>query len=134
VRIEVGYGLEGTLTDALASEIVEGTILPNFKAGHMEQGIVDGTTAIVSALGGKEALATSVDSAATDRFLSASPPNKPLVNFFCFLLIIFFILFRFIFLPFGMFGGGSGGFGGGFSGGFSGGGGGFGGGGASGGW
>ncbi|MFZ5791816.1 MAG: TPM domain-containing protein [Pseudomonadota bacterium] len=53
VRIEVGYGLEGTLTDALASTIVQNEILPAFRAGRMGEGIVAGTTAILAALGGK---------------------------------------------------------------------------------
>jgi uncharacterized protein len=52
VRIEVGYGLEGTLTDALSSEIIQGIILPRFRAGQVEQGIVDGTQAILTVLGG----------------------------------------------------------------------------------
>lgn len=53
VRIEVGYGLEPVLTDAASSTIVQGIILPAFRAGNMEQGILDGTQAILSVLGGK---------------------------------------------------------------------------------
>ncbi len=53
VRIEVGYGLEPVLTDAASSQIVNGTILPAFRAGNMEQGIIDGTQAMLSVLGGK---------------------------------------------------------------------------------
>jgi len=53
VRIEVGYGLEGTLTDAASSEIVQGIILPQFRAGRIEKGVIDGTQAIVDVLGGK---------------------------------------------------------------------------------
>ena len=52
VRIEVGYGLEGTLTDALSHSIIQTVILPEFKNNNMEQGIVDGTRAIVQALEG----------------------------------------------------------------------------------
>ncbi|HEY8573034.1 TPM domain-containing protein [Phenylobacterium sp.] len=50
VRIEVGYGLEGVLTDALSSVILQRAVLPEFKAGRMEQGIVRGTDAIVQQL------------------------------------------------------------------------------------
>lgn len=50
VRIEVGYGLEPILTDALSSTIIQSKILPRFRAGDMEQGIVDGTEAIVGQL------------------------------------------------------------------------------------
>jgi uncharacterized protein len=52
VRIEVGYGLEGTLTDALSHNIIQTVILPEFKKGDMAQGIVTGTRAIVQALEG----------------------------------------------------------------------------------
>ena len=33
IRIEVGYGLEGEMTDAIASQIIQGTMVPNFRAG-----------------------------------------------------------------------------------------------------
>jgi uncharacterized protein len=46
VRIEVGYGLEGTLTDALSSLIIQQAILPKFKAGDMPAGIRAGVAAI----------------------------------------------------------------------------------------
>jgi uncharacterized protein len=47
VRIEVGYGLEGTLTDALASNIIQQIILPKFKQGDFAGGINSGATAII---------------------------------------------------------------------------------------
>lgn len=46
VRIEVGYGLEGTLTDAATKVIVEATILPRFRAGDFPGGIKAGAAAI----------------------------------------------------------------------------------------
>ena len=46
VRIEVGYGLEGILTDYYTSQIIRDTIVPAFKAGDMPGGIVAGTAAI----------------------------------------------------------------------------------------
>ena len=39
VRIEVGYGLEGTLTDALSSVIISSAIIPRFKTGDFSGGI-----------------------------------------------------------------------------------------------
>ena len=39
VRIEVGYGLEGVLTDALTSQIIRRNIVPAFKAGDMAGGV-----------------------------------------------------------------------------------------------
>lgn len=53
VRIEVGYGLEGTLTDALSRDIIERVIRPPFRQGNYEQGIRAGTTAILAALAGE---------------------------------------------------------------------------------
>jgi uncharacterized protein len=52
VRIEVGYGLEGVLTDAICSSIIQTDILPAFRAGHMDQGIIAGTNSILTALNG----------------------------------------------------------------------------------
>ena len=46
VRIEVGYGLEPIMTDALSSIIINQTILPRFKAGDMPGGILAGAHAI----------------------------------------------------------------------------------------
>ncbi|MGE0666517.1 MAG: YgcG family protein [Sphingomonadales bacterium] len=51
VRIEVGYGLEGELTDALSRAIIEQKIIPAFKRGDYETGITDGTAAMLDALG-----------------------------------------------------------------------------------
>ena len=50
VRVEVGYGLEGTLTDALSSQIIRREILPRFKAGDMPGGIEAGTEALIAQL------------------------------------------------------------------------------------
>ena len=50
VRIEVGYGLEGTLTDALSNVIITGTIIPRFKANDYAGGIDRGVDGIISVL------------------------------------------------------------------------------------
>ena len=55
VRIEVGYGLEGTLTDATSRTIIENYILPSFKRGDFNAGVLAGTTSILKVLGGNEA-------------------------------------------------------------------------------
>jgi len=52
VRIEVGYGLEGVLTDTLAGNIVHNRILPLFRSGNMSRGIVTGVNDIVETLMG----------------------------------------------------------------------------------
>ena len=50
VRIEVGYGLEGTLTDALTNVIITNAITPRFKRGDYGGGIRRGTEDIITAL------------------------------------------------------------------------------------
>ena len=50
VRIEVGYGLEPIMTDALSSQIINETIIPRFKAGDVPGGIVAGAQAIAEQL------------------------------------------------------------------------------------
>jgi uncharacterized protein len=154
VRIEVGYGLEGTLTDAQSFLIYHNVIVPRFRKGDYAGGITAGTDAILSVLGGH--LQATQQRQVRERSGTG----------FLMLLILFFALSPLLramsgrggwggpgrwgggwlgWLALGMlaggrgggFGGGGfggGGFGGGGFGGFSGGGGSFGGGGASGGW
>ena len=52
VRIEVGYGLEGQLTDLLAGRIVDQEIVPRFKAGDFDGGVSAGVQAIAGAVRG----------------------------------------------------------------------------------
>lgn len=149
VRIEVGYGLEGVLTDAESRVIIEKTILPAFRNGDYDAGVRDGTAQILRALGG------SVGRTAGETRQAPQEGGGSGTIIFFLIVIAWMILWRYL-LPFAMgawlpgpwpggrysrrggiwFGGSSGGFsGGGFSGGgFSGGGGSFGGGGASGSW
>lgn len=52
IRIEVGYGLEGTLTDAKSSQIIRREIVPHFKAGDFAGGIAAGLKAIMGTIEG----------------------------------------------------------------------------------
>jgi uncharacterized protein len=147
VRIEVGYGLEGTLTDALSSVIIASAIIPRFKTGDFSGGIERGVDGIISVLSG--------DSAEWHQKVNVRSENSSDVNilfpilFFVLLIFIVWYLNRHtggggpgrggrggpIFIPYGgSWGGGGFSGGGGFGGGFSGGGGSSGGGGASGSW
>ena len=69
VRIEVGYGLEPVLTDALSSLILQTTVIPKFKAGDMSGGVVAGTDAIIDQLSAPdgEAKAQAAQAAAAPR-------------------------------------------------------------------
>ena len=50
VRIEVGYGLEPVLTDALSARIIHDEILPAFRTGGFERGVTQGVDAIIGQL------------------------------------------------------------------------------------
>ncbi len=64
VRIEVGYGLEPILTDALSSIILQEQVLPRFRTGDIEGGVVAGTTALVGQLGADTSAAEAKAAAA----------------------------------------------------------------------
>ena len=53
-RIDVGYGLEGTLTDAQSVLIIHDVMAPHFRNGDYAGGITAGTDAILSVLGGQQ--------------------------------------------------------------------------------
>jgi uncharacterized protein len=138
MRIEVGYGLEGALPDALASSIIRNVIKPYFRNEQYYTGIKAGLDAIISAIKGEY---TAIRQPENEK--KKTPIGTILMIIF--FIIMFFLrggrrgLGSFIFYGgmlggLGGFGGGSRGGGGGGFGGFSGGGGSFGGGGASGGW
>jgi uncharacterized protein len=142
VRIEVGYGLEGTLTDALSKVVIANAITPRFKAGDFPGGITRGVDDVITIL-------TTDSNEWTKKPQVRIDDPDALIDAILPFLIVALVIFMiwnnrgggggtrggrggpFIILP-----GPSGGFGGGFGGGggFSGGGGWSGGGGASGGW
>ncbi|WP_131114968.1 TPM domain-containing protein [Lichenihabitans psoromatis] len=151
VRIEVGYGLEGTLTDALSKIIITNAMVPRFKTNDYAGGIDRGTDDIITVL--------TTDSAEWQKRpeLRAQEQGSTLDELMPFLVMGVFVIVivylnrqtglraggrggrgGIVFLPTGGSGWGGGfgggGFGGGDGGGFSGGGGSSGGGGASGGW
>jgi uncharacterized protein len=53
MRIEVGYGLEGSLTDAASARIIREAMTPKFKSGDYDGGVIAGVEAIVQTLEGK---------------------------------------------------------------------------------
>jgi len=53
VRIEVGYGLEGALPDAIANRIIEETITPHFKLGDYDGGVEAGIDQMISVVNGE---------------------------------------------------------------------------------
>jgi uncharacterized protein len=159
VRVEVGYGLEPVLTDAVSSVILNTQVLPRFRDGDVSGGVVAGTDALIQQLGLDPAQAQAQAQQAAviqaDQEAHAEPRHHETLGTL-FSIIIFVVVISAFFrggrrggglgwvLPLMFLGGGrdrdddwggGGGFGGGGGGGgFSGGGGSFGGGGASGSW
>jgi uncharacterized protein len=61
MRIEVGYGLEGVLTDAITSRIIRNEIAPHFRNQEYDAGVAAGVNAIVAAIGNEYGVAESSD-------------------------------------------------------------------------
>jgi uncharacterized protein len=85
LRIEVGYGLEGKLTDLVTGRIIRDIITPRFKEGNFDQGVLDGMSAMIAAAKGE--------------FATVAPPSQPNSgkdsgNKFIFLLVLFSLLGR----------------------------------------
>ncbi len=147
VRIEVGYGLEPILTDALSELIIQQAVLPRFRAGDFNGGVQAGAAALIQQLSLEPSAAEAKAAAAAQQMKNRDGSGANPLSVLLVILFVFIALSRvfrgFGFWPLlflgGMGGGGRsyGGYdgGGGGGGGWSGGGGGsFGGGGASGSW
>lgn len=141
VRIEVGYGLEGRLTDANSSVIINRIITPAFREGNFTEGIMNGAAAMVKVLGGEPL--TTARQPVGQQAQEKPDLGKAALMFIIMMAVIFFTgggrgtrgRGGAALLGGALLGASMGGRGGGFGGGgFGGGGGGFGGGGASGGW
>ena len=52
IRLEVGYGLEGVLTDARSAQIIRNEIVPRFRAGDVPAGVTAGVQAILRTIEG----------------------------------------------------------------------------------
>ena len=134
VRIEVGYGLEGAIPDALAKNIIEKSMLPFFKSGDYNAGILQGAAVVSKLIAGEY----NVEISELENIKIAASSKQPSIFNFLFIIFVIIILIRvrlFWFFPMsgrvggksggywsgggssGGFGGGFGGFGGGFSGG-----------------
>lgn len=73
VRIEVGYGLEGALTDALSKRIIEETILPAFRQQNFYAGISGAVAQIQKVIDGEPLPPPSLSSNAEEGILSSLP-------------------------------------------------------------
>ncbi len=53
IRIEVGYGLEGRLTDLVSGQIIRNIMVPEFRTGNFDAGITQGVNAMILAVKGE---------------------------------------------------------------------------------
>ncbi len=102
VRIEVGYGLEPIMTDAMSSSIIQETILPRFKAGDMPGGIVAGAQAIGEQMKLPLEAAEAKAKAQADKASTTHRQNRRSGGGFPFGLLFWGIILVFVILP--MFG------------------------------
>ena len=135
VRIEVGYGLEGTVPDAVAGRVINNVLVPAIERGDPDGGVREAVSSLLDAISGKTASGSENPDRRASKEAGEVPPAFIIIG-----IIIFAILFitnprLALWLLYTLLSGGGrgGGFGGG-GGGFRGGGGRSGGGGASGGW
>lgn len=89
IRIEVGYGLEGKLTDLTAGRIIRDVIAPRFKQGNFDQGIIDGVGAIVATVRGQYSAAEAQLNAR-----STKPDVGGLLTIMIFIFFVFGSMFR----------------------------------------
>src|SRR5437764_2997863 len=83
VRIEVGYGLEGSLTDAVSRLIIEGSIVPRFRANDFAGGIARGVDDIIQVLSG--------DAKEWKQRADARPTPKPFLFWMLMVLAAFLV-------------------------------------------
>lgn len=74
MRIEVGYGLEGTMTDLMAGRIIQNVMTPRFKNGDYNGGIIEGARAVIEVLDGGKLPDTAGE-------LGASSEKSDFLNF-----------------------------------------------------
>jgi uncharacterized protein len=80
LRIEVGYGLEGALTDVTASRIINEIVVPKFRSGDFAGGIMAGVDRIIAVIDG-EKLPAPVSREQNPDLFSHIDPTNPFVLF-----------------------------------------------------
>lgn len=124
VRVEVGYGLEGAINDALAGRILDAYAIPSFKAGGYNEGITLGTLALLKTIVEKEGIPFDLEQAAQTIGIQLDDESSMIEVPGFVQLLLFVLFFSFFFLPRWFLGysswGGRGRRGGGFFGGFGG--------------
>lgn len=101
MRIEVGYGLEGTLTDVAADRIIRNLMTPRFGEGNYDVGVEAGATAVIQILEGRQPAAADAEWAAPAKPASGfhvEPAPMPLAERILISLFVFGIIGLFTFI------------------------------------
>ena len=94
VRIEVGYGLEPVLTDALSSVIIQTQIIPEFRRGDIPAGVTAGTDAIIAQLAAPPEVAhAAVADAAAQHAQTRHRPSAGPGSLFWLAIVIIWVIF-----------------------------------------
>ncbi len=96
VRIEVGYGLEGVITDLEAGRIIDEIIVPNFKEEDYSRGVYDAVVTISNQIYGEEDLALEERSRSTSSAAAGFFSSIPAGCWCCFPIFLFFALLIFL--------------------------------------
>lgn len=92
VRIETGYGIESIIPDGLVHDIIEGEIVPRFKAGDMTGGIVAGADAVMKQLELPPEEAARVAAEAQAQPAQRGDDGFPIGTVIWFIFIFFFFI------------------------------------------
>jgi uncharacterized protein len=95
MRIEVGYGLEGTMTDLMAGQIIRDVMTPKFKNGDYNGGITDGVRTVIEVLEGgqlPETASEKSESKEKSGFLNIESPDMAIHERILFGAFIFGII------------------------------------------
>jgi uncharacterized protein len=101
MRIEVGNGLEGTLTDIAADRIIRNLMTPRFREGNYDVGVEAGATAVIQILEGRQPAAADAEWAAPAKPVSGfhvEPAPMPLAERILISLFVFGIIGLFTFI------------------------------------
>ena len=80
MRIEVGYGLEGVLTDAMCNRIIRNEMAPNFRRGDYDAGVIAAVDAMIKAIGGEYV----ADDTTTTEGVPMTTKEKAMIGLFVF--------------------------------------------------
>jgi uncharacterized protein len=93
-RIEIGYGLEGFLTDGVSGDVIRSAMLPAFRRGAYGEGLLDATTQIVGRIARERNVTLSDLPAPRPAPRAAPKENASIGSIILFVVIVLFLISR----------------------------------------